>query len=96
MTVSVNIEAKAKVTFNLTYEELLTRRRGIYEQTIHIKPGVVVPQFKTRININEVLPVSFINVKSFKNDIDNGLADDSSKNAATFYPNYILPIKLKM
>ncbi len=31
-TVSVNIEPQAKVLFNLTYEELLTRRRGIYEQ----------------------------------------------------------------
>ena len=33
-TVSVNIEPQAKMLFNLTYEELLTRRQGIYEQVI--------------------------------------------------------------
>ena len=35
-TVSVNIEPKAKINFNLTYEELLTRRRGIYEHVRQI------------------------------------------------------------
>ena len=31
-TVSVNVEPQDKMLFNLTYEELLTRRRGVYEQ----------------------------------------------------------------
>ena len=33
-TVSVNIEPEQKIFFNLTYEELLSRRKGIYE---HVK-----------------------------------------------------------
>ena len=43
-TVSVNIEPQAKMLFNLTYEELLTRRRGIYEQVIFsvISFGVLI------------------------------------------------------
>ncbi len=36
--VNVNIQAQSKVTFNLTYEELLTRRLGKYEQVINISP----------------------------------------------------------
>lgn len=42
--VSVNVEPKAKMLFNLTYEELLTRRRSIYEQ-VHIE------FFRIQVNI---------------------------------------------
>lgn len=39
--VNVNIRQQSKVTFNLTYEELLTRRLGKYEQVINIVPDQV-------------------------------------------------------
>jgi hypothetical protein len=39
--ISVNVAALAKVTFNLTYEELLTRRKGRYELAINVNPGQV-------------------------------------------------------
>lgn len=39
--VNVNIKAQSKVTFNLTYEELLSRRLGRYEQVINISPEQV-------------------------------------------------------
>lgn len=39
--ISVNVAAQAKVTFNLTYEELLTRRKGRYELAINVNPGQV-------------------------------------------------------
>ena len=37
----MNVAALAKVTFNLTYEELLTRRKGRYELAINVNPGQV-------------------------------------------------------
>lgn len=40
-TVSVNVEANGKVTFNLTYEQLLTRTLGQYENIINVDPGQV-------------------------------------------------------
>lgn len=40
-TVSVNVEAESKVTFNLTYEQLLSRKLGIYENVINVQPGQV-------------------------------------------------------
>jgi hypothetical protein len=40
-TVSVNVEAESKVTFNLTYEQLLNRKLGIYENVINLQPGQV-------------------------------------------------------
>lgn len=39
--VNVNVKPESKVTFNLTYEELLTRRLGRYEQAININPDQV-------------------------------------------------------
>lgn len=38
---SVNVEAESKVTFNLTYEQLLTRKLGVYENIINVQPGQV-------------------------------------------------------
>jgi len=66
-TVSVNIEANAKVTFNLTYEQLLSRRRGLYEHTVHVNPGTVVPRLSIRTIILETLPISDIRVLPFAN-----------------------------
>jgi len=39
--VNVNIKAQSKVNFQLTYEELLSRRLGRYEQSISISPDQV-------------------------------------------------------
>ena len=36
--VSVNTEARSRVTFYLLYEELLQRKRGIYEHVINLTP----------------------------------------------------------
>ena len=46
-TVSVNVEAESKVTFNLTYEQLLNRKLGIYENIINLQPG----QVSTKLSI---------------------------------------------
>jgi len=40
-TVSVNVEAESKVTFNLTYEQLLSRKLGVYDNTINLQPRQV-------------------------------------------------------
>ncbi|KAI9554284.1 hypothetical protein GHT06_019556 [Daphnia sinensis] len=78
-TVSVNVEPQAKMLFNLTYEELLTRRRGIYEQAIHVSPGSVVPQMSVRVNIIETLPINKITVPQLRgNDIEQN--QDLSEN----------------
>lgn len=39
--VNLNVEAKSKVTFNLTYEELLIRKFNRYEHAININPEKV-------------------------------------------------------
>lgn len=49
-TVSVNVEAESKVTFNLTYEQLLSRKLGIYENVINVQPGQVNTIFYINTN----------------------------------------------
>ena len=45
---SVTVAAGSKVTFELTYEELLKRRLGKYELLIHARPMQPVEDFKVR------------------------------------------------
>lgn len=43
---SVNVEAHKKITFELTYEELMKRTHGKYELQIHARPMQPVKDFK--------------------------------------------------
>uniref|UniRef100_A0A8C9T8H5 Inter-alpha-trypsin inhibitor heavy chain 3b, tandem duplicate 2 n=1 Tax=Scleropages formosus TaxID=113540 RepID=A0A8C9T8H5_SCLFO len=52
-TTSVTVAAHKKVTFELTYEQLLKRRLGQYELLIKAKPTQVVKDFKIDVHIRE-------------------------------------------
>ncbi|NWW32938.1 ITIH3 inhibitor, partial [Panurus biarmicus] len=52
-TVSVNIKAASKVTFELTYEELLKRQFGKYEMFIKVKPKQLVKDFQIEVDLFE-------------------------------------------
>ncbi|KAM9408198.1 inter-alpha-trypsin inhibitor heavy chain H3-like [Pholidichthys leucotaenia] len=73
---SVNVAAHKKVTFELTYEELLKRTHGKYELQIHARPMQPVKDFKVDVYINEKSGISFIDVKG-------GLSTGSLANAIT-------------
>uniref|UniRef100_A0A8C3I0N5 Inter-alpha-trypsin inhibitor heavy chain H3 n=1 Tax=Chrysemys picta bellii TaxID=8478 RepID=A0A8C3I0N5_CHRPI len=57
-TVSVNIAAASKVTFELTYEELLKRNFGKYEMLIKVKPKQLINHFEIQANIFEPQGIS--------------------------------------
>ncbi|KAF2898985.1 hypothetical protein ILUMI_07190 [Ignelater luminosus] len=52
-TVSVNVEPEAKAVFYLTYEELLKRKNGKYEQIINIYPKQPVEDLNVEVIISE-------------------------------------------
>ncbi|NWV58562.1 ITIH3 inhibitor, partial [Malurus elegans] len=52
-TVSANIKAASKVTFELIYEELLKRKFGKYEMFIKVKPKQLVKDFEIEVDIFE-------------------------------------------
>ncbi|XP_017771114.1 PREDICTED: inter-alpha-trypsin inhibitor heavy chain H4-like [Nicrophorus vespilloides] len=59
-TVKVNIEPESKAVFNLTYEELLERKKGYYELVINIHPGQLVKDLNVEVDIVESRPLSFV------------------------------------
>ncbi|XP_035760427.1 inter-alpha-trypsin inhibitor heavy chain H3-like isoform X2 [Neolamprologus brichardi] len=73
---SVTVAAHKKVTFELTYEELMKRTHGKYELQIHAQPTQPVSDFKVDVYIHEEAGISFINVKG-------GLSTNALANAIT-------------
>ncbi|XP_066527272.1 inter-alpha-trypsin inhibitor heavy chain H3-like [Hoplias malabaricus] len=60
---SVTVAAFSKVTFELTYEELLIRRLGQYQLLINAQPMQTVADFKIDVCIRETPGISFVDVK---------------------------------
>ncbi|XP_060713644.1 inter-alpha-trypsin inhibitor heavy chain H3-like isoform X2 [Tachysurus vachellii] len=59
---SVTVAALSKVTFHLTYEELLKRRLGKYKLQINAQPMQPVADFKVDVYITERSGISFLEV----------------------------------
>ncbi|XP_069793283.1 inter-alpha-trypsin inhibitor heavy chain H3-like isoform X2 [Narcine bancroftii] len=60
--VSVNIGSGKKVTFELTYEELLKRNLGKYKMNIQVNPKQLVNDFQIDVHIFEPQGISFLDV----------------------------------
>lgn len=71
-TVSVNVEPHSKATFNLTYEELLTRRLGVYNLVINLHPGQLVRDMSVDVDIIESEPITILRTPVLRtgNEID--------------------------
>ncbi|XP_062401347.1 inter-alpha-trypsin inhibitor heavy chain H3-like isoform X2 [Sardina pilchardus] len=89
---SVTIAAHSKVTFELTYEELLRRRLGKYELLINAQPGQIVKDFKINVNIYEQPGINFLEVKGSlgEKDLANAITTTRADNQAwvNFYPTH--------
>nr|XP_055040836.1 inter-alpha-trypsin inhibitor heavy chain H3-like isoform X9 [Misgurnus anguillicaudatus] len=87
---SVNVAALSKVTFELTYEELLKRRLGKYELLINAQPMQAVADFKINVHIHEKPGISFLELKGdlSTNDLANAIKTTRADKDAwvTFYP----------
>ncbi|KAM5148047.1 inter-alpha-trypsin inhibitor heavy chain H3-like [Mantella aurantiaca] len=63
-TVSVNIAAQSKVTFELVYEELLKRNQGKYEMFIKVQPKTLVRNFQIEVEIYEPQGINFLDAEA--------------------------------
>nr|XP_012999534.1 inter-alpha-trypsin inhibitor heavy chain H3 isoform X2 [Cavia porcellus] len=63
-TVSVNVAAGSKVTFELTYEELLKRHKGKYEMYLKIQPKQLVKNFEIDVHIFEPQGISTLDAEA--------------------------------
>ncbi|NWY62034.1 ITIH4 inhibitor, partial [Chionis minor] len=62
--VSVSIAASSKVTFELTYEELLKRQLGKFELLIKVRPKQLVKHFQIDVHIFEPQGIRFVETDS--------------------------------
>ncbi|XP_029683219.1 inter-alpha-trypsin inhibitor heavy chain H4-like isoform X2 [Takifugu rubripes] len=87
---SVTVAAHKKVTFELTYEELLKRRLGLYELQIHARPMQPVKDFKVDVHVKEDAGITSWLVKGGLNTKDLATAVTSTKTEKQvwlyFYP----------
>ncbi|MCI4389938.1 hypothetical protein PGIGA_G00116840 [Pangasianodon gigas] len=89
---SVTVAAFSKVTFELTYEELLKRRLGKYELRINAQPMQPVADFKIDVYINEHPGISFLEVKGglksqeLSSAVISTLASSTKEAWVKFYP----------
>ncbi|XP_049718285.1 inter-alpha-trypsin inhibitor heavy chain H3 isoform X1 [Elephas maximus indicus] len=63
-TVSVNVAAGSKVTFELTYEELLKRHKGKYEMYLKVQPKQLVKHFEIEADIFEPQGISMLDAEA--------------------------------
>ncbi|XP_045472691.1 inter-alpha-trypsin inhibitor heavy chain H4-like isoform X2 [Harmonia axyridis] len=65
-TVSINIMPESKAIFYLTYEELLSRQKGLYDIVINLRPGQPVDEMEAQVNINETRPLTTVITPSLR------------------------------
>ncbi|XP_028164426.1 inter-alpha-trypsin inhibitor heavy chain H4-like isoform X1 [Ostrinia furnacalis] len=82
-TVSVNVEPNTVAVFNLTYEELLVRRNGVYNHAINLHPGALVPKLTVTVHIKEAQKITALRVPEVRtgNEIDASPEDPQNANA---------------
>ena len=64
--VAVSVPSGSRVSFSLTYEELLPRRLGRYELSLGLRPGQAVQNLTLDVGIAERTGISFIKVLPLK------------------------------
>ena len=67
--IQVNVAAQEKVTFVLTYRELLKRTNGLYNHVIYISPGQVVDDLKINVLIKESSNITTIKTPPIRNEL---------------------------
>ncbi|XP_026466177.1 inter-alpha-trypsin inhibitor heavy chain H4-like isoform X2 [Ctenocephalides felis] len=65
-TVDVSVPATQKATFNLTYEELLSRRVGVYNHVLNLNPGQIVKEMSVDVFIDENRPITTLRVPELR------------------------------
>lgn len=70
---TVNIAAGSRVVFTLIYDELLARRRSLYQHIISIDPGQTVSDLQVKVNILESRPITVLQVPLVRNMHENAI-----------------------
>ncbi|KAH3816258.1 inter-alpha-trypsin inhibitor heavy chain H4-like [Dreissena polymorpha] len=75
---AVSVAAHGKISFNLTYQELLKRKHGHYEHVVYIDPGQAVAEMKVSVSIMESRNITKLRIPPLRNDIEANIMDLST------------------
>ncbi|CAG2189690.1 unnamed protein product [Mytilus edulis] len=64
----INVPAESRVTFNLTYQELLQRVNGRYQHKIYVDPGQIVEDLTVDVVISESRHITKLLVPRLRNN----------------------------
>ncbi|XP_035595930.1 inter-alpha-trypsin inhibitor heavy chain H6-like isoform X3 [Oncorhynchus keta] len=83
--VAVSVPSGTRMSFSLSYEELLPRRLGRYELTLGLRPGGLVTNLTLDVSIAERTGLSFIKVLPLRNSrlLYNTVTGESEAPAST-------------
>ncbi|XP_077426169.1 inter-alpha-trypsin inhibitor heavy chain H6 isoform X2 [Vanacampus margaritifer] len=84
--VAVSVPAGARMSFRLTYEELLPRRLGRYELSVGLRPGQPVSNLTLDISLSEPTGVTFVKVLPLRTSrllSDHNVQGDADPPAST-------------
>ncbi|XP_031770015.2 inter-alpha-trypsin inhibitor heavy chain H4-like isoform X2 [Galleria mellonella] len=96
-TVTVNVEPNTEAVFNLTYEELLVRRNGVYNHAINLHPGSLVPNLSVTVNIHESQKITVLRVPEVRtgNEIDATAEDTQNSKAVIHHDDRVATVTFK-
>ncbi|KAG5267780.1 hypothetical protein AALO_G00225650, partial [Alosa alosa] len=85
----VHVPPGSKVQFELHYQEMMQRKLGVYQHTLHLQPGRLVPHLHVDVYIFEPKGISMVEVPNTLGELFTGLTTvTKSKDKAhvTFKP----------
>ena len=83
--VSINVAARSKIDFNLTYQELLQRKLGVYQNLININPGQVVRDMRIEVDIRESREITVLRVPPIREDVTQVIDPDVGENLSKIF-----------
>uniref|UniRef100_A0A8C7F166 Inter-alpha-trypsin inhibitor heavy chain 2 n=1 Tax=Oncorhynchus kisutch TaxID=8019 RepID=A0A8C7F166_ONCKI len=79
----VHVPPGSKIEFELHYQEMMQRKLGFYEHSLHLQPGRLVPQFQVDVYIYEPIGIASVETPNTLGEHFSGMAKlTSSKDKA--------------
>ena len=71
--IAISVAPNSSAEFRLSYQQLLVRRKGYYEQAISIRPKQIIPVLKVVVDIEEPQALSYVGVMKIRKNPNDAL-----------------------
>ena len=73
--IAINVAPHSSAEFRLSYQQLLVRRKGYYEQTLSIRPKQIVRVLKVVVVIEEPQALRYVNVMKIRKNPSDAVVE---------------------